>query len=55
MAAVPLDVFYDPHPTGPAAAPPPRTLVRFAVCKKPATIAACAAAIRAHPVLPAAQ
>jgi len=35
--------------------PAGRTLVRFAVCKKPATIAACAAAIRAHPVLAAVE
>lgn len=46
VAAVPLDVFYDPA----APSPCPSTYVRFAVCKKPETIAACAAAIRAHPV-----
>jgi N-succinyldiaminopimelate aminotransferase len=46
VAAVPLDVFYDPA----SVPPPPTTYVRFAVCKKPETIAACAAAIRANPV-----
>lgn len=45
VAAVPMDIFYvatDP--------PPPATMVRFALCKRPETIAAAAAAIRAHPV-----
>lgn len=46
VAAVPLDVFYDPT----SVPPPPTTFVRFAVCKKPETIAAAAAAIRANPV-----
>ena len=43
MAAVPMDFFY-------AGEAPPRTLVRFAICKKPQTIAAAAAAIRASPL-----
>ena len=43
VAAVPMDIFY-------AGAAPPTTLVRFAICKKPETIAAAVAAIRAHPV-----
>lgn len=47
VAAVPLDVFYDPTKVED---PPPETFVRFAVCKKPETIQAAAAAIRANPV-----
>jgi len=43
VAAVPMDVFY-------FADDAPRTLVRFALCKRPETIAAAAAAIRAAPV-----
>jgi len=45
VAAVPMDVFY--VATEP---PPPTTLVRFAICKSEHTIAAAAAAIRAHPL-----
>ena len=45
VAAVPMDCFYfDP------AVAPPRSLVRFAICKRADTIAAAAAAIRAAPV-----
>lgn len=43
VAAVPMDVFY-------FGADVPRTLVRFALCKRSETIAAAAAAIRAAPV-----
>ncbi len=52
VAAVPMDCFYFADEGGGDAAqtPPPRTLVRFALCKRPETIAAAAAAIRAAPV-----
>jgi len=50
VAAVPLDVFYDHRG---AAGEPPRTLVRFAVCKRAETITAACAAIRANPVVAA--
>lgn len=43
VAAVPMDVFYFGSDV-------PRTLVRFALCKRGETIAAAAAAIRAAPV-----
>ena len=43
VAAVPMDVFY-------FSGDPPRTLVRFALCKRAETIDAAAAAIRAAPV-----
>lgn len=45
VAAVPMDVFYVSQEP-----PPPTTLVRFAICKREETIAAAAAAIRAHPL-----
>jgi aspartate/methionine/tyrosine aminotransferase len=45
VAAVPMDCFY--FAASPAA---PRSLVRFALCKRTDTIDAAAAAIRAAPV-----
>jgi aspartate/methionine/tyrosine aminotransferase len=48
VASIPMVVFYDPGADGTGA---PDTFVRFAVCKKPETVRACAEAIRANPVV----
>ena len=47
VASIPMVVFYDPGADGASA---PDNFVRFAVCKKPETVRACAEAIRANPV-----